>query len=140
MKTKIIQSIPAILALVIIGFRYFSIWCTDSISFCYSSWINQISLSITKPFYYFALYFLPIAIILILVQRSTFNSWLKFVAWALPLSILYIIMIPVNSNAYMDFFPFYRDDAARLAAGVVSVISLIFIIYKSVVARRLMRI
>ncbi len=36
----------------------------------------------------------------------------------------------------MDFFPFYRDDAARLAGEVFAAASLILIIWKWFAARR----
>ncbi|MHB1769974.1 MAG: hypothetical protein ACYCPH_02765 [Minisyncoccota bacterium] len=89
----------------------------------------------TYPSYFFALFFLPIAIILVFVSRSTFNSWLKFAAWAVPLSILFIANVPVNSNAYMDFFPFYRDDAARLAGEIFAVGSLVLLVFNFVRVR-----
>jgi hypothetical protein len=36
----------------------------------------------------------------------------------------------------MDLFPFYRDDAARLAGEVFAGVSLLLIIWKSLAARR----
>lgn len=136
MKTKIIQFIPAILALLGISSRYFSLWCIDSLVSCYGSWIHQEYQYFTSPLYNFCLFFLPVAIILIFVQQSIFKSWLKFAAWAIPVSIFYIWTTPVTSGAYMDFFPFYRDDAARLAGGVFAAASLILIIWKYFSARR----
>jgi hypothetical protein len=131
MKTKITQFIPAILALLAICFRYFSNWCIDSVSSCYGSWISQIALDITKPLYFFALYLLPLTIILIFVPHHLFKSWLKLALWAIPLSVIFIATTPVNFTGIgMDFFPFYRDDAARLAGEVFSGISLILIAYK----------
>ena len=130
MKNKIVQFIPVLIALVAIGFRYFSNWCIDSSSFCYGTLAHQIALSFTKPLFFFSLFLLPITIILIFIPRSTFNSWLKFAAWAIPLAIIFIALTPVSSYAYMDLFPFYRDDAARLAGGVFAGVSLILIIWK----------
>ena len=129
MKTKIIPFVPAVLALIGIGFRYFSNWCIDSVSSCYVSWIHHTYQYFTSPLYFFALYFLPIAVILAFVPREIFKSWLEFAAWALPLAVIYIWSTPVSSTAYMDFFPFYRDDAARLAAEVFSVVSLVVLIF-----------
>ena len=91
---------------------------------------------ITYPLYFFSLFFLPIAIVLIFVPRHIFISWLKLAAWAIPLSILYIATTPVNSNAWINFFPFYRDDAARLAGEVFAAASLLLILWKYLVARR----
>jgi len=140
MKTKLTQLIPVVLALLIIGFRYFSNWCIDVASSCYGTWIHQISLTFTKPLYFFALALLPIAIIVIFIPRKVFMSWIKLAAWMIPVSIIFIALTPVNSNAFMDFFPFYRDDAARLAGEVFSTISLILIIWKWIASRRARRI
>lgn len=135
MKNKITQIIPFVLTLLFIGFRYFSNWCIDSFSSCYGSWINQAALSSTKPLYFFSIFFLIVAIILIFVQHSVFSSWLKLAVWAIPLAIILVALTPVNSNAFMDFFPFYRDDAARLAGEVFSGISLLLIVWKSIALR-----
>lgn len=136
MKTKITQSIPILFVFVAIGFRYFSQKCILMSSSCYGTWVHHIYNYTTNPLYFFTLYSLPLAIILILIPRHLFNSWLKLALWAIPLSFIFIAMTPVNSNAYMDFFPFYRDDAARLAAEAFSVVSLIFIIWKTYVSPR----
>ena len=133
MKTKITQFVPAILALLVIGFRYFSNWCIFTDGVCYGTIISHISLTVTKPFFYFSLFLLPITIILAFVPREIFKSWLKFAAWAIPLSILYIAMTPVIDNSLL---PFQRDDAARLAGQVFAVASLILIIWKYFSSRR----
>ncbi len=128
MKPKITQFIPVILALLAIGFRYFSVWCIFTVRTCYGTSIDHISLTVTKPLFYFSLFLLPITIILAFVPRSIFISWLKLAAWAIPLSILYIAMTPVIDNSLL---PFQRDDAARLAGGVFAGVSLLLIIWRS---------
>jgi len=136
MKTKIIQFIPAVVALLIIGFRYFSQWCILTDSSCYGTWIHRIYLAATNPVYFFAIYFLPVALILAIVSREVYKSWMKFAVWAVPVAIIFIAITPdSNPGAYMDFFPFYRDDAARLAGQVFAVASLLFILYKWYVSR-----
>ncbi len=88
------------------------------------------------PLYNFALYILPITIILIFVPREIFKSWLKFAVWALPLAFLYIATTPVSwSGIGLNFSSFYRDDAARLMGGVFSVVSAFLVIYKFIAAR-----
>lgn len=136
MKTKITQFVPLTITLVAIGFCYFSFWCTNTGNLCYRTWLDSISLDVVNPLYFFSLFFLPIAIVLIFVPRHIFISWLKLAAWAIPLSILYIATTPVNSNAWINFFPFYRDDAARLAGEVFAAASLLLILWKYLVARR----
>lgn len=131
MKTKVIQSVPAVLALSAIGFRYFSNWCIDASS-CYGTWVHQIALEITKPLFFFVIFCLPITLILIFVPRNIFSSWLKFAIWAIPVLLLFISTQPV----YSGFLSTDRDDAARLAGEVFAGVSLVLIVWKSVVARR----
>src|SRR3989344_7083417 len=127
MKNKIIQFIPAIIALLAVGFANFSQWCTVYGRICYRTVLDRMIPEVTYPLYFFALYFLPIAIILVFVPRNIFNSWLKFAAWAIPLAIIFIAITPVIDNSLL---PFNRDDAARLAGQVFAVISLLIILWK----------
>jgi hypothetical protein len=136
MKSKIIQIIPVLLALVIIGFAHFSQWCAGTTHSCHWPVIDQMIPYITYPLYFFALYSLPITIVLVCIRRDLFNSWFKFSLLALPLSILYIANTDVTSGgAYFVLFPFYRDDAARLAAEVFTAVSLALIIFKTVLPK-----
>lgn len=131
MKTKITQFIPVLLALLVIGFSYFSQWCTSTGQICFRTVLDRMIPEITYPLYFFAFFLLPIAIILVFIPRTIFNSWLKFAVWAIPLAIIFIALTPVSFTGLgLDFFPFYRDDAARLAGQVFSAISLILIIWK----------
>lgn len=137
MKTKITQFVPTLFVLAVISFRYFSQWCILTNSLCYGTWVHNIYNYVTSPLYFFALYFLPLAIILVFIPRSIFNSWLKFAVWALPLALIFTATTSVNwTGIGINFFPFYRDDAARLAGGVFAAASLILIIWKSFAARR----
>ena len=135
MKTKIIQFIPVVLTLLAIGFRYFSLWCVNSVPSCYGTFIHQIALEVTKPLYNFSLFSLPIAIVLAFVPREIFKSWLKFAVWAIPLAIIFIASTPVIDTSLL---PFSRDDAARLAGGVFSAASLLLILWKYFSPRRAM--
>jgi hypothetical protein len=136
MKNKLTQSIPALLALLAIGFSYFSQWCTAEGHVCNRTVLDQMIPYVTYPLNFFALYVLPITLILIFVSRSTFNSWLKLAVWALPVSLIYIATTHVTSSAFMDLFPFYRDDAARLAGTAFSLASLLLVIWKYVSSHR----
>src|SRR3989344_8216460 len=127
MKTKIIQFIPAILSLTAIGFSNFSQWCSAYGHLCYRTVLDRMIPDIIYPLYFFVLYFLPIAIILAFVPKNIFNSWLKFTSWAIPFAIIFIAMTPVIDTSLL---PFSRSDAARLAGGLFTVVSLFLIIWK----------
>ena len=138
-KSKIIQFVPAGIVLAAIGFRYFSLWCIDSISLCYGTFVHWAFSPFTASLYFFSIYIFPITIILAFVPRQIFNSWLKLAKWAVPLSIIFVAATPVSHMGIsLDLFPFYRDDAARLAGEVFATVSLILIIWKSLSLRRKM--
>jgi len=125
------QTIPLFIALLGSVFAPASYWCIYSNGYCYATLIHRIYPYFINPFYNFALFVLPIAIILAFTPRNIFNSWLKLAAWMVPLSIIFVALIPINSSGmYLALFPFYRDDAARLAGEVFAVVSLALIIWK----------
>lgn len=86
---------------------------------------------ITYPLYFFALYSLPLAVVLIFVSRRAFGSWLKFAAWALPLLAILVATQPVVAS----FLSTNRDDAARLAAQIFSITSLGVIVFSALFSR-----
>lgn len=136
MKTKLAQSIPTLVALLIVGFGYFSEWCVAS-GMCYRTAIDRIIPEVTYPLLAFAIFFLPVAIVLIFVKQPIFKYWLKFTAWAVPLSILFVVATPTTYTGLgPNFFPFYRTDAARLAGQVFLVASLLLIAWKYFSLRR----
>lgn len=133
---RLIQFIPVLLAVFVIGFRYFGLWCTNAGNFCYRTLLDRTFLEITNPLDSFARYFLLIAIVLIFIPRRTFISWLKFATWALPLLFIFVASTPVYDASFL--FSFGRDDAARLAGQIFAIASLILIVWKSIAIRRRM--
>ncbi len=117
---KLVQSIPTALLLLAVAFRYFSVSCIDSGS-CFDTWIRYLSLDFTKPLYFFALYSLPLAIILIFVSHKLFKSWWKLAVWLVPLLLLFVATQPVAPQSFLSTD---RDDAARLAAEILTIVSL----------------
>ncbi len=87
---------------------------------------------VTSPAYFFALYSLPLAIILIFVSRPIFKAWWKVAILLLIVAFLFIAGTPVSPGLFSD----NRDDAARQAAEVFTVLSLILIIWKAYTSRR----
>jgi hypothetical protein len=140
MKKRLAQLVPAVLALVGIVSARASYWCMYTTGTCYGTWVSHIYQYVTNPLYNFALYFLPAAVLLIFVPRDAFKSWLKFAVWALPLALISIAMTPVNwTGIGIDLYPFYRDDAARLAGGLVSGLTLILVLLSWIQAWRARR-
>ncbi len=107
MKTKVVQLIPAVLALATIGFRYFGLWCTNVGNPCYRGWLDQSFLGLVNPLDSFGRYFFLLTLILIFVSWPVFKSWLKFAAWVLPFVFLDIVSTPVwpRAQGLLGMFP-----------------------------------
>ncbi|MBU6490707.1 hypothetical protein KGQ25_00875 [Patescibacteria group bacterium] len=86
----------------------------------------------TYPLYFFALYLLPITIILVFVSNPVFKSWLKLAVWAVPLLLIFISTQPVVGS----FLSTNRDDTARLAGEIFTVLSFVLITWKYYTSRR----
>ena len=103
----------------------------------YTGCLDSSIKSIGSPLFIFSLWMLFIAVVTAFFSGNIFNSWLKLTAWAIPLSIIFIALVPVSSpGTYLDLFPFYRDDAARLAGEIFAVASLALITWKFLTTRR----
>jgi len=87
---------------------------------------------VTYPLFFFAIFCLPITIILVFVPWGICKAWLKLAVWAVPLLLILISTQPV----YAGFLSTDRDDAARLAGEVFAVASIVLIIWKLFIARR----
>ena len=130
------QFIPALLALLFVGFRYISLWCVYSASVCYGGVIHQMFPYIITPLYLFSSAFLLVAIILAFVPRTIFNSWLRLAAWFVPLSLIIIFITPVTSNSWMPIFFVSREEISLYLGIAFSAVSIILVIYKYLSLRR----
>jgi hypothetical protein len=83
-----------------------------------------------NPLYFFALYSLPLAVVLIFIRPDVFKGWLKIALWGVPLSAIFIASRPVWSEGFMELYSFLRDDAARLAALLFSAVSIAYILWR----------
>ena len=131
LKSYIYQAIPLAIFLAILILIPVLYSCADATSCSLRSLVWNLTFPVLDPVFIFAQWAIVPSIAVLFFRWSTFRSWLRFVAWAIPLSIIFIALIPVNSSgAYMDLFPFYRDDAARLAGEVFAAASLVLIIWR----------
>lgn len=140
MKTKI-QSIIVATIVVVIGYilshPIFFHTCGNTYQFndytgCLDSSIKEIGF----PLFDFSVWVLLSVALMAFLSEKIFKSWLRFAMWAIPFLVLFIATTTVSgSRMGINFFPFYRDDAARLAGGVFAAASLVLIIWKWFAAR-----
>ena len=103
--------------------------CADTLTCSLRGLIWSSTFTILDPIFVFTQWAIISSILVFFSKKETFRSWLKLAVWAIPLALVFIFITPVSSSAYMDFFPFYRDDAARLAGGLFAVASLVLLLF-----------
>lgn len=121
------------LVLLAVGFGNFSQWCSADGHICNRTVLDRMIPYVTYPLYFFSLYLLPLALILIFVPKTVFKSWLKLAVWAVPLLLIFISTQPVYPQHILSTD---RDDTARLAAEILTVLSFILIAWKYYTSRR----
>lgn len=136
MKTKIVQFVPIILSILLIAFSYFAGKCGVTETCAYYTNFGPYAMSVLEPSLLFTFCLLPIAIILMFVPRTIFQSWFRFAMWFVPLSVVLIAITPVTSNSWMPLFFISREEVSWYLGALFAVISLILIIWKYFSARR----
>jgi len=140
MKTKISSIVIATTA-VVIGYiishpLVFHI-CNDIYQFkgntgCLDDTVQSVGI----PLLIFSLWVLFITILVFFMTDQVFRSWIILSVFLIPICGLFIVSTPISSHAFMDLYPFYRDDAARLSGEIFAAVSLIIIIWKYFANRR----
>jgi len=93
--------------------------------------MDRIYFTFTQPLYFFSLYILPLALVLVFVPRRVFISWLKLAAWLLPFAFIMIAAQPVTwTGIGINFVFISRDDLARGMAIFVDLTSFALIAWK----------
>ena len=136
MQTKITQFIPVTLAVVFIAFTYFGYACADSKNCFAASFFWDNTFSFLEPIQIYLWIVLVPFIVVIFVNETIFQSWLRLAKWFVPLSLLLIFITPVTSNSWMPIFFVSREDIAWATGGVFSIISLILIICRALRSAR----
>ena len=131
MKQKLIQAAPLLATLLGVALAPASNWCVFQSKICYGSWIDHIYDPFTEPLYQFAIPAIVLGIVLPFVSARVFRSWLKFAAWALPVAFIWIAITPVSwTGLGINFYPYYRINAAHDAGIAFTVLGLLFIAWK----------
>ena len=86
-------------------------------------------------FWVYSLIFVPIfvcGVISFFIPVEVSTKWQKITYWFVPISLVLILLSP---DIHEDFSPIEKDSTAMLMIGVYLLISLIFIVYKSIKLR-----
>ncbi len=126
--------LPITLALILIG--YFGMLCGVDNTCAFVSFFSPLSFSFFKPLWVYALFFIPVPLVLFFVRENVWKSWLRFSYWWITLSLIVVAITPVWSNSWFPLYSFVKEDAAQVMGGLFTIISLILIVWKTFAARK----
>jgi len=136
MKTKITQTIPAVLALILIAFSYFGYGCAEAKQCFAASFFWDNTFSLLEPIKIYGLFIFIPSIVVIFVEKEVFNSWLRLATWLVPISALIIFVTPVTSNSWMPLYFISREEVAWYLGILFATLSLLLITWKFIALRR----
>jgi hypothetical protein len=123
--------IPLLVVFFGLILRHMALWCVYEIPYCFATnFFHSIFLGFINPFYTFSIFFLPPALLLLVVGKQAFNSWLRLAMWWLPLSVIVIAITPTSSNAWMPLYFVGKDTTTLIMAGLFTALSLLLILWK----------
>lgn len=94
--------------------------------------------TIGTPLFLFSQWALFVGVTVFFTSHAIFKYWLKFAAWFLPLAFIFIALTPVSATRLgIDFYPYYRINAAHDAGVAFLLLSLLFIAWKWFRTRRM---
>jgi len=123
--------IPLVLVFSGLGLRHLALWCVYGLSSCSATnFFHAIFLDFINPLYTFSIFFVVPALGLVFVKQHTFKSWLRFAIWFIPLSIIVIGTTSTSSNSWMPLYFIGKDTVTLVMAGLFTVISLVIIVWR----------
>lgn len=125
-----IKYFPLFLVILFISIDRFAVYCLNATSCLFSNSIWPIFFVVIKPLYLFSLIFTITAFVLAFVSIKIFNSWLRFAMWWLPLSVILIAITPSTSNSWMPLYFIGKDTVALVMSALFTLISLVIIVWK----------
>lgn len=99
------------------------------------SCIEPLGNNIGQPLFMGSLVLVIIFLILFFLPHNFFRAWLKYVAWFIPVAILWIATSDVNCGGYLPVC-FDKELATWWSSGIFLVLSLIVIIAASFQRRK----
>ena len=80
--------------------------------------------------------FLPLLILSIIsffIKGQTFNSWLRFAYWFLPINFLFVLLAPISDSS---LFPVDKVRVSLFLSGAFLIIGILIIVGKSTLFRK----
>lgn len=128
MKQKFLQAVPFILVFASVTFSRLTADCARHYSTCNGGKL-LINLSdwLTDPLYFYSLGFALGAFILLFIDRTIFNKWLRFAVWWVPISIVLIAITPSTSGQWLPLYFIGKSLLALILGGIFSLITIVLV-------------
>ncbi len=92
--------------------------------------------SLGETLFVLSITLLFVSFLVTFVSHVVFNSWLRFAAWWIPLSIILIVITPETGNSWMPLYFIGKGTVTVLMASLFTIISLILIAWKTFAVRK----
>lgn len=131
------QFLPLALIGLAILFGYFAGRCGINSSCFLSSYFHKTTFSVLEPLYIFSLFSLPAVLLLPIVKKRIFDTWLRFALVWIILSVMVIGSTATSTNAWFSIVDFVREDAARIMGILFSGLSLFLLAWHTYMPKKI---
>lgn len=121
------QFLPLVLFCLAILVGYFGGWCGVYNSCPFWTYFYDYVFTVFKPLWVFSLFSIPAVLLLPIVKKIVFDTWLRFATVWIILSVILIASTATSSQSWFPIYEFIRVDAAKLMGILFSGISLIIL-------------
>lgn len=129
--------LPIVLIAVSILFGYFGMLCGVNPECGLANFLNDYSFTILKPLWVFSLFSIPAVLLLPIVKKRVFDTWLRFTLVWIILSFMVIGSTATSTNAWFSIVDFVREDAARIMGILFSALSLTLIAWQTYMSKKI---
>lgn len=129
MRTKYFLPMALIVVCIISG--YFAMLCGVSPECEFANLLNDYSFTVFKPLWVFSLFSIPAVLLLPIVKKRVFDTWLRFAIVWIILSVIVIGSTATSTNAWFSIVDLVREDAARIMGILFSGLSLFLLAWQT---------
>lgn len=130
------QGLPLLLTVIVALTGYLGSLCGVYESCIFWSQLYDYVFTIIDPIYIFSLFSIPAVLLLPIVKKRVFDTWLRFALVWIILSVMVIGSTATSTNAWFSVINFVREDAARIMGTLFSALSLFLIIWQTYVPKK----
>lgn len=129
MKQKLLHIIPFAIVVTSVAFSNLTLDCARNYSTCLGGrFLINLSDWFSDPLYFYSLGFALGAFILLFINHTIFKKWVRFAVWWIPLSIILIAVTPSTSGQWLPLFFVGKSLLSLILGGVFSVVTVLIVV------------